>query len=83
MGHDDQERELVDGIIYGKSIENTIGESSNRDRKTPESESDSNNSKFENLKYYLQTGNYPPNVDNKENHDYERIKPIIIYKMIN
>ena len=25
MGHDDQERELVDGIIYGKSIENTIG----------------------------------------------------------
>lgn len=66
MGHDDQERELVDGIIYGKSIENTIGGSSNRDRKTPESESDLNNSKFENLKYYLQTGNYPPNVDNKE-----------------
>lgn len=63
MGHDDQERELVDGIIYGKSIEyNMMTES----MKTSQTELDLNNSKFENLKYYLQTGNYPPNVDNKE-----------------
>ncbi|RCK63438.1 Protein SPT10 [Candida viswanathii] len=61
------ENESVDGIMYGKTInddESTCGAAAGS---TVESgEVDANNLKFENLRHYLKTGTYPKNADNKE-----------------
>lgn len=60
------ENENVDGIIYGRVINDDSIKPPNNKKSVEPNETDLNNLKFENLLYYLKTGRYPENVDSKE-----------------
>lgn len=67
------EKDSVDGIIYGRTINDetrnissSVSVTSSATSSTATNDADINNLKFENLLYYLRTGKYPKNADSKE-----------------